>query len=180
MSLLLMRGGFMLASILQSEALCAQVALQRPDVPTALRTPPEQALLLQLTGKGSQIYTCQSEGGVYAWKLKAPEAKLYDEGGQLAGRHFVGPTWQAKDGSRITGKLQATAPAPDASSMPWLLLTVVAHDGSGVLSGVQTIQRLNTRGGLAPTSACNAAAENAETPISYEADYYFYGNPATE
>ncbi len=157
--------------------LSAGVLVAEPRVPKMLVPPQGQVLILHLEGKGKQIYTCQSAGGVYMWKLKAPDAKLFRQGDELAGRHFAGPSWEASDGSRITGKLVASAPSPDSNSIPWLLLTVISHDGAGIMNRVQSIQRLETKGGIAPGTGCSASNENNETPVPYEAAYYFYGMP---
>jgi Protein of unknown function (DUF3455) len=157
--------------------LSAGVLVAESRVPTMLVPPQGQVLILHLEGKGKQIYSCQSARGVYAWKLKAPDAKLFRPNGELAGRHFAGPAWEASDGSRITGKLVASAPSPASNSIPWLLLSVTSHDGSGILSRVQSIQRLETKGGIAPATGCSVSNENKETPVPYEAAYYFYGMP---
>ena len=102
---------------------------------------------------GFQIYVCRPDAdGKPAWTLKAPEAELFDEQGKSIGKHFGGPTWQLNDGSQITGKMAAKADAPDPKAIPWLLVTVTGHSGSGKLSGVTAIQRVNTVGGLAPES----------------------------
>jgi hypothetical protein len=155
--------------------LSAGVLLAESRVPKTLLPPQGEVLILHLNGKGKQIYTCQSAGGTHAWKLKAPDAKLFSESGELAGRHFAGPAWEANDGSRITGKVIASATSPDSNSIPWLLLTVTSHEGAGIMSGVQSIQRLETKAGIAPATGCSAANENEETSVPYEAGYYFYG-----
>jgi hypothetical protein len=36
------------------------------------------------------------------------------------------------------------------------------------------IQRVNTTGGLAPTSGCGATTVGAVADVPYTADYYFY------
>jgi hypothetical protein len=91
------------------------------------------------------------------------------------GRHFGGPTWELNDGSQITGKMAAKADAPDPKAIPWLLVTVTGHSGSGKLSGVTSIQRVNTIGGLAPAAAeCTSQSREVEFKSSYSADYYFY------
>ncbi len=170
----------MIGCILAAQVMRGQIASDSPAAPEALRPPAGQVLLLHLAGKGKQIYTCQSAGGGFAWKLKAPDAQLFDESGAMAGRHFGGPTWEAKDGSRVTGKLaQSVAPA-DATSIPWLLVNAVSHEGSGVMTRVASIQRLNTKGGKAPDSGCDASSEKAEAPVEYQADYYFYGTAKSE
>jgi hypothetical protein len=45
---------------------------------------------------------------------------------------------------------------------------------------VTFIQRLATIGGNAPADGCNAGTVNAEAPIDYSANYYFYTGGATE
>jgi hypothetical protein len=145
------------------------------NAPEALAPPKGQTLLLHLRAKGKQIYVCQTSDGGPAWKLKAPEAKLYDESGKYLVHHFAGPTWQADDGSQVVGKAVANAPSPDGDSIPWLLLTVTTHDGKGILSGVQSIQRLETKGGKAPAGGCGTANQNELAEAPYEAAYYFWG-----
>ena len=47
--------------------------------------------------------------------------------------------------------------------------------GSGAMTGVSYIQRLNTQGGVAPTLACDAARKGQRQVVAYQADYVFYG-----
>jgi hypothetical protein len=147
-----------------------------PDAPKELKPPGGQVLLLQAHGKGSQIYACQSTDGQYSWKLKAPDAQLFGDSGEKLGRHFAGPAWEANDGSRVIGKLATSVPSPDANAIPWLLLEAKSTEGTGTFTQVKSIQRLHTKGGKAPASGCDASHDKAETAVSYEADYYFYGN----
>jgi hypothetical protein len=144
------------------------------QVPKELQPPANEQLLLQVHATGDQIYTCKADGGQVAWTLKGPEAQLVDQGGKPFGKHFAGPTWEANDGSRVTGKAVANAASPDADSIPWLLLTVASHGGDGVLSRVTSIQRIRTKGGKAPTSGCDAARSGQEARASYSADYVFF------
>jgi len=125
---------------------------------------------------GFQIYVCRPDAvGKPAWTLKAPEAELFDEQGNVVGRHFGGPTWQLNDGSQITGKMVAKVDAPDRRAIPWLLVTVTSNSGKGSLSRVTSIQRVNTVGGLAPANAeCSESNGGLEFKSSYSADYYFY------
>jgi hypothetical protein len=155
----------------------AQFAPDPPQAPKALRPPKGQTLILHLHGKGNQIYVCQGAAGVYAWKFKAPDAKLFGESGELAGSHFAGPTWEGNDGSRVIAQVAASVPSPRSGSIPWLLLTAIGRDDKGIMARVQSIQRLDTKGGVAPSAGCSAANKNTETAVPYEADYYFYGLP---
>ena len=146
-----------------------------PDVPDKIKAPAGEQVVLKAQAAGSQIYVCQQGAdGKFGWSLKAPEAELRDEHGQVIGHHFAGPSWKHRDGSQVTGKAVARVDSPDAASIPWLLLTVTGHSGNGVLSGVTSIQRIHTKGGQPPAAAdCDASKQNAEVKINYTADYYF-------
>jgi hypothetical protein len=60
-----------------------------------------------------------------------------------------------------------------------LLLKQVNTEGAGIFSKVTFIQRVNTTGGLAPSSPGTVDGETKESP--YTAEYYFYRaeNPAS-
>jgi hypothetical protein len=144
------------------------------QAPKELQPPANEQLLLQVHAKGDQIYTCKADGGEFIWVLKVPEAQLIDKSGKPFGKHFAGPSWEANDGSRVTGKAVANAPSPDADSIPWLLVTVASHSGEGVLARVTSIQRVNTKGGKARASGCDAAHAGQEERAPYSADYLFF------
>jgi hypothetical protein len=169
-----MRGLAFATLLVASAGFSFSVAAQ--DVPQQLRPPGNEQLLLQVHAKGDQVYICKGDAAQFAWTLKAPDAQLFDKNGKLFGKHFAGPSWEANDGSRVTGKAVANSPSPDANSIPWLLVTILSHDGSGVLSRVTTIQRLNTKGGKAPESGCDASHVGQEVRVSYSADYRFYAS----
>lgn len=155
-------------------AFSPEAPLVAQQVPQQLQPPAGERLLLQVSAKGDQVYTCKNDAGKIAWVLKAPDAQLFDKDGKQFGKHFAGPSWEASDGSRITGKAIANAPSPEADSVPWLLVTVVGHEGGGVLSPVTSIQRLNTRGGKAPATGCDAGHVTQEVRVPYTANYLFF------
>jgi Protein of unknown function (DUF3455) len=150
------------------------VAAGAQQVPAALQVPANEQLVVQVRAKGDQIYSCKMDGSKVGWTLKAPEATLFDNDGKAFGKHFAGPSWEASDGSRVVGKAAANAPSPDAESIPWLLVKVVGHAGDGVLTQVTSIQRINTKGGKAPASGCDAAHAGQEVRVPYSADYLFF------
>ena len=154
------------------ELLAARPAAQ--EIPARLQPPAGQHLFLTLRAKGDQVYTCKQGVTRIAWYLTAPDAQLFYTDGKPFGKHFAGPTWQASDGSRVTGKAVADAPSPDGNSIPWLLVQVVNHEGTGVLSHATSIQRINTKGGKAPDSGCNTTDTGKELRVHYTADYLFY------
>jgi len=165
---------FWMALAVASFVLCASAHAQNAQsVAQQLQSPANEQLVLQVHAKGDQIYTCKEGVTQFAWTLKAPEAQLFDKNGKLAGKHFAGPTWQAADGSRVSGKAVASVSlAPD--SIPWLQITVVDRSGQGVLSKVTSIQRLNTKGGKAPATGCVSSHAGQEVRVPYEADYLFF------
>jgi hypothetical protein len=163
------------ASLIAGSAAQAQNP-PRPDVPDAIKAPAGEQVVLVAHAGGSQIYVCgKGDDGKPQWTLKAPEAQLRDLKGTLIGHHSAGPSWKHVDGSSVTGKMLAKAPAPDPASIPWLLVSVVSHDGNGVLTRVTSIQRIHTKGGVAPPAEkCDPSKPGAETWIPYSADYYFF------
>ncbi|HEY4739434.1 MAG TPA: DUF3455 domain-containing protein [Candidatus Acidoferrales bacterium] len=166
--------GLACATLLAGACAVFSFSVAAQDVPEKLQPPAGEQLLLQVRAKGDQVYTCKSDAGQFAWSLKAPDARLFDKDDKLFGKHFAGPSWEASDGSRVTGKAVANSPSPDGDSIPWLLVTVVSHDGSGVLSRVTSIQRVNTKGGKAPAAGCDASHVGSEVRVAYVADYRFY------
>jgi hypothetical protein len=166
--------GFASATLLAAASTVLSFSIATQQVPQQLQPPANEQLLLQVHAKGDQIYTCKSDAAQFTWSLKAPDAQLFDKNGKLVGKHFAGPSWEANDGSRVTGKAVANAPSPDADSIPWLLVNILSHDGSGVLSHATTIQRLKTKGGKAPASGCDASHVGQEVRVPYSADYLFY------
>jgi len=101
---------------------------------------------------------------------------LYGRGHRPVGIHFRGPTFESFDGSSVLGMLDGRADAPDPErDIPWLRLKAVSTQGDGVLAGVDFIQRLETRGGVAPAGACDPASD-ATVAVPYRARYVFYAD----
>jgi hypothetical protein len=148
-----------------------------PEIPAAIAVPTSATLAVTLKGSGMQNYECRSKAGAaggYDWVFVAPEAALRDKSDALVGRHFAGPSWEYGDDSKVTGKVLADAPAPEAGNIPWLLLKGTAAPLPGVFNGVTYIQRISTSGGTAPSDACSAATAGAKKGVRYSADYLFY------
>jgi hypothetical protein len=155
--------------------LAAAFVTSAQSTPETLRPPANEQLLSQVHAKGEQIYSCKADGAQFAWTLKGVEAQLADKDGKPFGKHYTGPTWEANDGSRLTGKAAANYPSPEKDSIPWLLVSVVSHSGGeGALTKVTSIQRLNTKGGKAPADGCDKAHVDKEVRVPYTADYLFF------
>ena len=129
-------------------------------------------LVVTLHAEGAQVYECASDNaGKLAWQFREPIATLLADG-KTVGRHYAGPTWELGDGSAVTGKVAARASGASPSDIPLLRLDMTAQRGSGQLSGVIAVQRLNTKGGTAE-GPCPAAGVLLSVP--YSADYAFFG-----
>ena len=129
---------------------------------------------IELRARGVQIYVCEQAAGAFAWRLKGPEATLTDAAGSEVGRHFAGPSWQAKDGSTVSGEAVVTSQSPAEGSIPWLVLRAKSHTGSGVFSSVDYIVRMHTEGGAAPMAGCDQAHTGIESRVGYEAVYVLF------
>ena len=46
--------------------------------------------------------------------------------------------------------------------------------GAGAMTGISHIQRVATRGGVAPATACDAAGKGKREIVKYQADYIFW------
>ena len=165
--------GFASATLLAAASAAVSFSLAAQQLPQQLQPPTSEQLLLLVHAKGDQIYTCKSDATQFTWKLKGPDAQLFDNDGKSFGKHFEGPTWEANDGSRVTGNPIANTPSPNPKSIPWLLVNAISHDGSGVLSRVTTILRINTKGGKARATGCDASHLGKELRVRYSADYLF-------
>jgi hypothetical protein len=155
----------------------ASTLLKVENIPAGLRVPPGAVLAQQVRAAGVQIYVCtadNSDAARFSWTLKQPEADLFDQAGIKIGKHYAGPTWEANDGSRVTGEVVARADSPAPNSIPWLLLRAKSASGSGMFGSVIFIQRLGTAGGNAPAGRCDQTAAGVEARTPYTAEYRFY------
>ena len=93
-----------------------------------------------------------------------------------AGNHYETGTFRWLPARvEIDQQMVAKNDAPKAGAIPWLLVTVTGHKGSGGLETVTTIHRVNTEGGVVDAAkSCDASKSGIESESSYSADYYFY------
>ena len=143
-------------------------------VPENLKPAASETLAMIVPARGVQIYKCRAKDGKHEWAFIAPDAELLDARGQVIGRHGAGPFWEALDGSRVNASLKSRAEAPDKRDIPWLLLTAKNTGPAGSFSPVTSIQRVNTVGGIAPATPCDATTAGQEARVHYTADYRFF------
>jgi Protein of unknown function (DUF3455) len=138
-------------------------------LPEAIAAPGE-AVVLSTHAEGAQVYECKAGAdGKLAWAFREPIATLLVDG-KTVGRHYAGPNWEYSDGSAVVGKVTGNAPGTTPNDIPWLKLSVVSQRGSGLLTGVTTVQRINTKGGKLE-GACDKAGSFSSAP--YSAEYVF-------
>jgi hypothetical protein len=139
------------------------------QMPPAIAAPGE-TVVATFHAEGAQVYECKAGAdGKLAWAFREPIATLLLDG-KTVGRHYAGPNWELTDGSAVVGKVMTNAPGKTASDIPWLKLEVTAQRGNGMLTGVTTVQRINTAGGV-HTGACDKAGAFHSAP--YATDYVF-------
>jgi catalase len=158
-------------------------------VPFGLQLPAGNEAFLEGDAIGTQDYICLPSGSGFSWTFFGPQAALFNEHDKQIITHFLSPnpfengtprvTWQdSQDTSKVWGKtIASVAVEPDA--IPWLLVKVVgAQDGptgGDALSETTFIQRLNTAGGVAPSTGCTQSNNVGTTAlVPYSADYFFY------
>jgi hypothetical protein len=134
-----------------------------------------------LRGVGKQIYDCNA-GHTFTTPAREPAAGLFTSRGIPAGIHGKGPFWTNFDGSHVDGlpldPTSASVPSPDpappapAKNIAWLRLAATpTPNTTGVFSNVKFIQRIDTHGGVAPTSC---TAPNTTLAVDYTANYVFW------
>ena len=155
--------------ILLALPLLALVSTAHAQVPAAIAAPGE-TIVATWHAEGVQVYECKAgPDGKLAWAFREPIATLLSDS-KTVGRHYAGPNWEHMDGSAVVGKVAANAPGATPKDIPLLKLDVVSSRGSGALSGVTTVQRVNTVGGR-HEGACDKAGAFHSAP--YAADYVF-------
>ncbi|CAG2323899.1 MULTISPECIES: DUF3455 domain-containing protein [Burkholderia] len=161
----------MLLALAAGFSLAAFTAPSHANEAAGLTAPAPATPVLTTTASGLQVYTCEYDAEHrLAWTFQHPEALLFDAGGTLVVRHGAGPSWEALDGSRITGKKLAEVPSASPASIPQLLLAATPA-ATGTLAGVRFVQRLDTAGGTPPAATCTT--EHAVGRFPYFARYVF-------
>jgi hypothetical protein len=167
--------------------------------------PAGNVLFLGTHAVGTQNYVCKPSGAGVAYVLFTPEATLFGEDGGQVITHYFSPnpfepntdpkvvadgtiraTWQYRDTSSVWAKVHGTDPdgrkgavTVDTTAIAWLLLDGVGSQkgptGGDKLFGTTFVQRLNTTGGLAPSTGCSTLTDVGNTAfVPYTADYFFY------
>jgi len=164
-----------------------------PPMPANIQVPDGNKAFLEGHAIGTQDYICLPSSSGFVWTFFGPQATLFNGHDKQVITHFLSPnpfesgmpraTWQhSRDTSTVWAMKidESSDPAfvvPGA--IPWFLLKVVgAQDGptgGDKLSETTFIQRLNTSGGVAPSTGCTQSTDVGQMAlVPYTADYFFY------
>ena len=171
-----MQGGGMIGPLLSGMGMKPAMYSQA-SLPDPVKVPMGHVVAMETVGAGDITYECRVKAnapGQFEWFFVGPDAKLMDRGGKQIGRYFGPPaTWENNDGSKVTATQLAVAPA-SAGNIPLQLVKANPATGNGAMTGVTFIQRVATKGGVAPTTACDAASKGKKEIVKYQADYIIY------
>ena len=149
-------------------ACAAKEALTPPGAPPAMRVAKNEVLALEAFASGAQVYECGAAG---QWLPRDAEADLADRQGKKLGTLSAGPTWEARDGGKVTGELKAQEPGRTRDDLAWALFAASSAPRGGMLGRTSSIQQMDTVGGKAPAASCKPG-DRARVPL--KATYYFY------
>lgn len=147
------------------------------NLPAAVQVPAGHKVAMETVGVGEITYQCSAKKDMadqFEWVFVGPDAKLNDRSGMQVGKYYGPPaTWESMDGSKLTGAQVAVSPSAPGN-IPHQLVKANPAMGSGAMTGVTYIQRVNTMGGVAPASTCAASNAGSKQIVKYQADYIFY------
>jgi hypothetical protein len=187
-------------TLVSAQAAQAQV-VTAPPVPAKLEVEVGNEPFLIGRGVGTQNYECQPVDSVgrVNWVLFTPQATLFDDRNEQLTTHFFSPnplengivraSWQdSRDTSSVWGAVVESSTDVDfvkADAIAWLLLDVIntgaqaGPTGGESLSKTTFIQRVNTEGGLAPSTGCARPTDVGKRRfVPYQADYVFFRRSA--
>jgi hypothetical protein len=171
-----------------------------PAVPFNVQVPEGAKAFLVGHATGTQNYVCQPSGAGFKFVLFTPQATLFGDNEKQIITHYFSPnlspippeiegtiraTWQdSHDTSIVWASATPTTTSTDEKfvqkgAVAWVLLTVVGRQGgpigSNKLGPTTFIQRVNTSGGVAPSTGCSSLADVGTQAFQpYTADYFFY------
>jgi hypothetical protein len=129
-----------------------------------------------LRGEGTHVFECKplpNDPDRYAWFFSSPNTTLYDAGRPVARNASENMFEGIADRSTVSGVIRARQDG-GANNLPWILMRAQSTPDAGLFAGVTSVQRVNTSGGAAPISGCDANNVGKEARTAFTADFYFY------
>lgn len=166
-----------------------------PPVPANIQVPAGNVPYLVGHAAGTQNYVCLPSGDTFRYTLFTPQATLFNDDMEEIMTHYFGPNpdeggtiraaWQhSQDTSTVWGQVMPGNSSTDPKyvapgAIAWLLVTIVGDQagptGGDKLTQTTYIQRVNTSGGVAPSTGCSSASNiGSQAFVPYTTDYYFY------
>jgi len=165
------------AAALMLSACASGPTFDQQVLPQAVQVPAGHRIAMETVGVGDITYECKARkdaAGQFEWTFIGPDAVLNDRSGKAVGKYYGPPaTWENSDGSKVTATQLAVAPA-GSGNIPHQLVRANPSIGVGAMFGIAYIQRVATKGGVAPASACSAANAGSKEKVQYQADYIFW------
>jgi len=166
------------ASLAACSALAPKMALySQKGLPESIKVPEGNKVAMETIGAGDITYECRAKTDMpdqMEWVFVGPKATLSDRNGKQVGTYYGPPaTWEATDGSKLTGTQLGVAPS-SMGNLPYQIVKADPAIGSGAMNGVTYIQRVALKGGVAPTLPCNASTKGKREAVRYQADYIFW------
>lgn len=149
-----------------------------PPVPANIQVPAGNVPYLVGHAAGTQNYVCLPSGDTFRYTLFTPQATLFNDDMEEIMTHYFGPNpdeggtiraaWQhSQDTSTVWGQVMPGNSSTDSryvapGAIAWLLVTIVGDQagptGGDKLTQTTYIQRVNTSGGVAPSTGCSSAS----------------------
>lgn len=174
-----------------------------PPVPENIKVPEQHKVFLVGHATGTQNYIClpsASAASGFDWSLFTPQATLFNDFGRQVTTHFFSlnpfeseglfpfqfvnlrAAWQHSDTSTVWGQVTGSSVDPNfvnPGAVAWLRVEIVGAKagptGGNKLTGTTFIHRVNTVGGVKPSTGCSSSAEISNKAfVPYTADYFFY------
>ena len=177
----------------QAQAAQESFAISVPPVPDDITVPAGNKVFLVGHAVGTQNYVCLPSGQDFKFTLFTPQATLYSDDGRQLITHYFSPnafegdtiraTWQdSRDTSAVWAQATNSSSDPNfvaPGAIAWVRLQAVGSqdgpDGGDTLTGTTFVQRLNTSGGVAPSTGCTTSNDvGHQAFVPYTADYFFY------
>lgn len=155
----------------------AQPAGAQKGLPALIQVTAGNSVVLEATAHGSIIYVCRKEKQpltAYKWIVAGEQAVLKDSEDKEIGTYSGPPArWSLDDKSFVNGSQVAASPN-GAKNIPFQLVKADVAGGQGKLTAVSYVQRVNTKGGVAPHAKCSSDNDDEKVEVDYQANFIFW------
>lgn len=144
--------------------------------PAEVQPPAGHVKFLSTTAIGTVAWDCVDDGkGGAMTQFAGPAAVLSVDGKPTISYYSRGgATWEARDGSILTGKQIAIHPSDVPDTIPHQLVSADDSPKAGVLVGTSYIQRTDLMGGKAPAGWCGVDQIGQRVLVAYTGTYNFF------